>query len=77
MIQKTGVALRRRKQFGVVQAPSAKRVSLGLNLAEASPDPRLVATPGAMCRYRVDLDSVEAVDATVKGWLAAAYDLAG
>jgi hypothetical protein len=30
-----------------------------------------------MCRYRVDLESVESVDATVEGWLAAAYDLAG
>jgi hypothetical protein len=77
LVQKTGVALRRRKQFGLVQAPSAKRVTLGLNLADAPDDARVVATPGAMCAYRVDLPDVEAVDAAVESWLAAAYDRAG
>lgn len=77
LVQKTGVALRRRKQFGLVQAPSAKRVTLGLNLADAPGDPRVVATPGAMCAYRVDLADVDAVDAAVEGWLAAAYERAG
>jgi len=77
LIQKTGVAFRRRRQFGLVQAPSAKRVTLGLNLAEAPADARVVATPGAMCAYRVDLGDVDAVDGAVQGWLAAAYDRAG
>ena len=77
LVQKTGVAFRRRKQFGLVQAPSAKRVTLGLNLAESPADPRVVATPGAMCGYRVDLADVEAVDGSVQGWLAEAYDRAG
>lgn len=77
LVQKTGVALRRRKQFGLVQAPSAKRVSLGLNLAEAPPSERVIATPGAMCAYRVDVVDVAAVDAEVEGWLRAAYERAG
>jgi hypothetical protein len=77
LVQKTGVALRRRKQFGLVQAPSAKRVSLGLNLPHAPADARIVATPGAMCSYRVDLADVGAVDSDVVAWLAAAYDRAG
>ena len=77
LVQKTGVAFRRRKQFGLVQAPSAKRVTLGLNLPEAPGDERVIATPGAMCAYRVDLPDVGAVDAAVEGWLAAAYDRAG
>ena len=33
VIQKTGVSLRRRRQFAVVQAPSAQRIQLGLNLS--------------------------------------------
>ena len=77
LIQKTGVAFRRRKQFALVQAPSAKRVTLGLNLADAPEDERVVGTPGAMCAYRVDLPDAGAVDAAVEGWLAAAYERAG
>ena len=77
VIQKTGVSFRRRKQFGLVQAPSAKRVTLGLNLADAPADPRVVATPGAMCGYRVDLADEASVDDAVRGWLAEAYDRAG
>jgi hypothetical protein len=77
VVQKTGVALRRRRQFAVIQVPSAKRVSLGLNLVEPSPDPRLVATPGAMCAFRVDLADAADVDEDVVAWLRAAYERAG
>lgn len=77
LVQKTGVALRRRRQFALVQAPSAKRVTLGLNLPDAPADERVVATPGAMCAYRVDLADPAAIDDAVTGWLAAAYERAG
>ena len=77
LVQKTGVAFRRRKQFAVVQAASAKRVALGLNLAEAPGDARVVATPGAMCAFRVDLPDAEAVDGDVEAWLREAYERAG
>jgi predicted transport protein len=77
LVQKTGVAFRRRKQFGLVQAASAKRVALGLNLDAAPDDPRVIPTPGAMCGYRVDLDAVDAVDGDVAGWLRQAYERAG
>lgn len=74
--QKTAVSLRRKKQFGVIQAASAKRVQLGLNLSVTPVDPRIVPTSG-MCSHRVDLASAEAVDADVVAWLRAAYDEAG
>jgi hypothetical protein len=77
VVQKTGVALRRRRQFGLVQVPSASRVALGLNLPDAPGDARVIPTPGAMCGYRVDLPNPAAVDEDVLGWLAAAYDRAG
>ncbi len=77
LVQKTGVAFRRRRQFAVVQAASAKRVALGLNLGAAPADPRVVATPGAMCAFRVDLADPAAVDGAVEGWLAEAYERAG
>ena len=77
LVQKTGVAFRRRKQFAVVQAASAKRVALGLNLDASPADPRVVATPGAMCAFRVDLPDAEAVDRDVAAWLREAYERAG
>lgn len=76
IVQKTAVSLRRKKQFGVIQAASAKRVQLGLNLSVTPVDPRIVPTSG-MCSHRVDLASAEAVDADVVAWLRAAYDEAG
>jgi hypothetical protein len=36
----------------------------------------VIATPGEMCGYRLDLADVAAVDDDVLGWLAAAYDRA-
>jgi predicted transport protein len=77
LIQKTGVAFRRRRQFAVVQAASAKRVQLGLDLGAAPDDPRVVATPGAMCAFRVDLPDAPSVDADVAAWLRQGYELAG
>jgi hypothetical protein len=75
--QKTGVSLRRRRQFGVIGAPSGGRIALGLNLDATPDDPRVVATAGAMCSQRVDLRSLDAVDAEVERWLAQAYERAG
>jgi hypothetical protein len=76
VIQKTGVSLRRRKQFGVVGAPSGGKVRLGLNLATTPADPRIRPTTG-MCNHQVDLTSPETVDPDVVGWLRQAYDQAG
>lgn len=76
VIQKTGVSLRRRRQFAVVQAPSAQRIQLGLNLSATPDDPRVVETSG-MCSHRLDLHSVEGVDGDVVRWLSQAYERAG
>lgn len=73
--KKTGVSLRRRKQFALVEAASAKRVQLGLNLAKAPATDRLRAA-GGMCTHRVDIASVDEVDDELLGWLRGAYDLA-
>jgi hypothetical protein len=76
VVQKTGVAFRRRRQFGLVQAPAASRVQLGLNLTSAPVDPRLVATTG-MCTHKVELASLAAVEGDVIDWLRMAYEQAG
>ena len=76
VVQKTGVSLRRRRQFALVEVPSARRVLLGLNLKGAEPSGRVVAATG-MCTHAVDLPSVDDVDDEVRGWLGRAYDAAG
>lgn len=73
--KKTGVSFRRRKQFALVEAPSAARVSIGLNLRGAEPTERLVAATG-MCTHRVDLTAVDDVDPELLRWIRDAYDRA-
>ena len=75
IVQKTGVSLRRRKQFAVVQAASSKRVQLGLNLPATPQDSRVKKVSG-MCSHRVDLTSPEDVDGSVRTWLGEAYEAA-
>ncbi len=73
--KKTGVSLRRSKQFALIEAPSAKRVQLGLNLRGVDPVGRLRGATG-MCTHRVDLTGVEEVDDELRGWLRGAYERA-
>ncbi len=74
--KKTSVSLRRAKQFAVIEAPSRTRIALGLNLRGLEADGRLLVA-GGMCTHRVDLTSLEEIDAELLGWLRDAYDRAG
>jgi hypothetical protein len=76
VVQKTGGSFRRRKQFAVVQAGSAKRVQVGLNLPATPSDQRVKAVSG-MCSHRVDLTALEDLDDAVRGWISEAYVAAG
>ncbi|MGE0732598.1 MAG: DUF5655 domain-containing protein [Acidimicrobiia bacterium] len=76
VVQKTGVSLRRRKQFALVQAPSAKRVALGLNLPTSVSDLRAAPTTG-MCSHCADLHDLGEVDDHIEQLLRLAYDHAG
>ncbi|WP_347756480.1 DUF4287 domain-containing protein [Agrococcus sp. ProA11] len=73
--KKTGVSLRRSKQFALVEAASARRVQLGINLGDAPATERLQLA-GGMCTHRVNVAAVEEVDAELIDWLRAAYALA-
>ena len=75
VVQKTGVSLRRGKQFGLIQAPSAKRVELGLNLGDTTPTGRLQSATG-MCTHRMVLTALSDVDRELLAYLQAAYDRA-
>lgn len=74
--KRTGVSLRRRKQFALVEAPSARRIQLGFNMRGVEPTSRLQAMAG-MCTHRLDLTDVDDIDDEVAGWLRTAYDQTG
>lgn len=76
VVQKTGVSFRRKKQFALVQAPSAKRIQLGLNLPDTPDDDRVKEVTG-MCSHRVDVSGLDEVDDEIGGWIQASYDAAG
>jgi len=76
VIQKTGVSFRRRKQFALVQAPSATRIRLGLHLPKTPKSPRVEEAKG-MCSHTVDIDDPDAVDDQVTSWIRASYEAAG
>jgi len=71
--KKTSVSLRRRKQFALIEAPSAARLQLGLNLRGAAATERL-RVAGGMCTHRVDVGSADEIDAELIGWLHEAYE---
>lgn len=74
--KRTGVSLRRAKQFALIEAPSRTRITLGLNLRDVEASGRLLAA-GGMCTHRMDVSAIEEIDAELLGWLQAAYDRAG
>jgi hypothetical protein len=74
--KKTGVSLRRAKQFALVTPATRTRVDLGINLKDAAPTNRLV-TAGGMCSHKVAITDSTEVDADVTQWLRTAYDQAG
>ncbi len=76
VVQKTGVSYRRAKQFLLIQAPSAARVQLGLNLDVTPPSERVREVSG-MCSHRIDVTSVDEVDDDLAGWIAESYHRAG
>ena len=73
--KKSSVSLRRNKQFALIEAPSATRLQLGINLGDTVPTGRLLAAKG-MCTHKVSLASATEIDAELLDWLRAAYERA-
>lgn len=76
VVQKTGVSLRRARQFALVQAPSSKRIQVGLNL-EATPRSGRITETSGMCSHRVDVTSLDEFDDELVGWMRQAYEQRG
>jgi hypothetical protein len=73
--KKSSVSLRRSKQFALIEAASAKRIQLGIQLKGEEPTERLQSW-GGMCSHRVSVTSVDEVDDELVGWLREAYQRA-
>ena len=73
--KKSSVSLRRSRQFALIEAPSAKRVQLGIQLKGEPTTGRLLAG-NAMCSHRVVITSIDEVDDELLGWLREAYNRA-
>jgi hypothetical protein len=74
------LSLRRRKQFAMVQPSTASRIDLGLILPAATPATarlELAATFNPLFTHRVRITAAADLDDELRGWLAAAYALAG
>ena len=71
--KKSGVSLRRSKQFALVTPATKTRVDLGINIKGKPPVGRLEASKNAMCTHIVKLSAIEEFDDEVKAWLKEAY----
>lgn len=71
--KKSSISLRRSTQFALLEAPSAKRIQLGLQLRDHPTTERLL-TGGAMCSHKVNLTTLAEVDDDLRGWLRTAYE---
>jgi hypothetical protein len=76
--KKTYLSLRRKKQFAMLGPATKDQLELGLNVKGLPAHPRLKQLPpGGMCACAVRLGAAAELDATLDGWLRAAYDAAG
>jgi hypothetical protein len=77
--KKAYVALRRKKQFGLIQPSTKTRLDIGINLKGTKPTGKLEASGSfnSMVSHRVRVESATDVDKNVVEWLKKAYEAAG
>lgn len=74
------LSLRRRNQFAMIQPSTASRIDLGLILPATTPATERLesaATFNRLFTHRVRVSAATDLDDELRGWLAAAYALAG
>jgi len=76
--KKTYVSLRRSKQFALIQASTATRIDVGIQLKGVAPEGALEASGSfnAMVSHRVRISSLGEVNNQLRGWLKQAYESA-
>ena len=68
----------RKRQFVLIKPATKTRIDLGLKLPNQPTTDRLGNSGpfGAMCTHRVQITSVDDLDAELLGWMQEAYTLA-
>jgi predicted transport protein len=74
--KKTSVSFIRKKQFALIKPATKTRIDLGLKLKDIDIQGKLEGSGpfGTMCTHRIQLKSIEDVDADVVHWLSTAYE---
>ncbi|WP_417602318.1 DUF5655 domain-containing protein [Owenweeksia hongkongensis] len=77
--KKDSVSMIRKRQFALIKPATKTRIDLGLKLKGKEEQGRLGSSGpfGTMCTHRVQLTSVDEVDAEVLAWIKEAYVMAG
>ncbi len=71
------LSLRRKRQFAMLTPATKTRFEVGLNMKGVPATERLIELPpGGMCQYKVNLSTVEDVDAELIDWIKLAYERA-
>ena len=69
------VSLRRKKQFAMIGPATRTSIEIGLNAKALPAHARLKSMPaGSMCQATTRIDSADAIDADLLGWLKQAFD---
>lgn len=76
--KRTYVSLRRKRQFGLIQASTVSRLDVGINMKGVEPSGRLEKSGSfnSMCTHRVRVNGIDDVDDDLIGWLRQAYEQA-
>lgn len=76
--KKTSVSVIRKKQFVLIKPATKTRIDLGLKIKGKPTTDRLENSGpfGSMCTHRVQLTTIEDIDAELIAWMQEAYDKA-
>lgn len=73
--KKAYVALRRKKQFIIINPATKTRVEIGFNLKGVEPQGRLLAEkPDAICSHKMSITDLSEIDSEVIQWIKLAYE---
>jgi len=76
--KKAYVALRRKKQFIILNPVSKTRFEIGFNLKGIEATGKLIAEkPDAICSHKISISDISDIDQEVLGWIKMAFEKAG
>ena len=76
--KKAYVALRRKKQFIILNPASKTRFEIGFNLKGMESTSKLIAEkPDAICSHKITITDISDIDFDVLGWVKMAFEKAG